>query len=255
MAGLIPVYAGLIPLTFVRGMSENWKALFVSLSIGILLALMFEVMDEAFDHAKGLGNYGHALYVGGFAVGLLGLVAYESIRNRLRPAKVNGYGHPVKGSMPDGAMVQLNPALFLSYMIALGIGLHNMGEGLAVGASYAAGQMGLNILLVVGFFLHNTTEGFGILAPLTKIRKIGFKDPLALGFLAGFPTVVGAVIGAWAYSDALATIFFAIATGSILYVVTELIPIAYTKEHKHIIFVGIFFGMLVVRFTGLLVPT
>jgi len=259
VAGLVPVYAGLVPLTFVRGMREDWKALFLSLSIGILLFLMFDVTEEALEKSKDLGNYGHALYVGGFALGLLGLVAYESARNRWRPARANHYGHPVKGgSVPNGATLQLTPALSLAYMIAMGIGLHNMGEGLAVGASYAAGAIGLSFLLVVGFFLHNMTEGIGIVAPLTKAQRgvrVGIGDPLALGFLAGFPTVIGAIIGAWAYSDALAIVFFSIAAGSLLYVITELIPLAYTKEHKHIIFIGILLGMLIMRFTGLLVPT
>jgi len=232
VAGVIPVYLGLIPLLFIRKIDMKWRSLLVSFAVGILVFLLVEVMHEAIELGEEVGEgVGQGLFVLGLSLGLLILVALETMRKRDKDA---------------------HPQLFLAYMVAMGIGLHNLGEGLAIGSSYAAGNTALSILLVVGFALHNGTEGFGIAAPLHS-EKIKLRDPLLMGFIAGFPTVVGAVVGAWRYSSDLGTLFFAVAAGAILYVIVELIPIAYTKEHKHTIFIGILLGIFIMYLTELLV--
>nr|MBA3521055.1 ZIP family metal transporter [Gemmatimonadales bacterium] len=106
-------------------------------------------------------------------------------------------------------------------LIAFGIGLHNLGEGLAIGTSYATGEIALGTFLVIGFLLHNTTEGLGIVTPLARERP-SFRSLIFLGALAGVPTVIGAWIGGFTYSPVWTTLFFAIGAGAIAQVVYEL---------------------------------
>ncbi|MCS4540098.1 MAG: ZIP family metal transporter [Thaumarchaeota archaeon] len=141
-----------------------------------------------------------------------------------------------------------NRARFLTaYMISMGIGLHNFGEGLALGAASAAGQVSLTTVLVVGFALHNGTEGMGITGPISDI-PLRVKDPLLMGFLAGFPTILGSVLGSLAYSELMGILFFSAASGALLYVIIELIRVSYSPRST-------FFGILLMYFTSLLVAT
>jgi ZIP family zinc transporter len=105
-------------------------------------------------------------------------------------------------------------------MIALGIGIHNMGEGLAIGSAFVLGEVALGTLLILGFTVHNVTEGIAILAPGIN-RKIGWGHLAAMGLIAGVPTILGGMIGGFIYSPTLATVFFGIATGAILQVIAE----------------------------------
>lgn len=108
--------------------------------------------------------------------------------------------------------------LWLAYMIALGIGLHNLGEGLAIGSAYSVGEIALGAFLVVGFTIHNVTEGLGIVVPVSKDR-FPFWHLLAMGALAGIPTVVGTWIGGFSYLPISSTLFFAVGAGAIFQVV------------------------------------
>jgi zinc transporter ZupT len=110
--------------------------------------------------------------------------------------------------------------LGLSYRIALGIGLHNLGEGLAIGAAFATGQAALGTLLILGFTLHNITEGVGIAAPIVQ-RNPGLKHFVLLALLAGAPAILGTLIGSYAFNPVLATIFLGIGLGAILQVIWE----------------------------------
>ncbi|WXG44349.1 MAG: ZIP family metal transporter [Promethearchaeati archaeon SRVP18_Atabeyarchaeia-1] len=249
VAGLIPVYLGIAPWRALRKTSEGVRTFLISFAIGVLLFLFVDVFHESEVLAESSGAMlGGALVVSGFVVGLLGLAVYESIRGRSHKHP-RGY-HP-DVSQPDKDSKTPQASVSFAYLIALGIGLHNLGEGLAIGSSYAAGAVTLSYLLIIGFALHNGTEGFGIVAPIAK-AEVRTRDPILIGLIAGGPTVLGAVLGALFYSDMLATLFFALAAGAILYVVIELIPIAYTREHKHLILVGVTIGMIVMYLTELL---
>ena len=144
----------------------------------------------------------------------------------------------------------------VAFLIALGIGLHNLGEGLAIGAAYALGEAALGAFLIIGFMLHNTTEGLGIVAPIAKDRP-KLKTLIGLGLLAGAPTVVGAWIGGLAYSPLYSTLFLAIGAGAIAQVVLVLFKVVAREAEGTALTPltagGVLVGLLVMYGTGLLV--
>ena len=125
---------------------------------------------------------------------------------------ISGLGRSGDGNSPSG--------LTVAYLIALGIGLHNLGEGLAIGAAYSLGEIALGSFLVIGFALHNTTEGLAIVAPMANERRSLWHFG-AMGALAGLPTVLGAWVGGFSYSPAAATFFLALGAGAIVQVIIE----------------------------------
>ena len=132
----------------------------------------------------------------------------------------------------------------LSLLIAVGIGLHNFGEGLAIGGSAAAGQIGLATVLVIGFALHNGTEGFGIVAPLAaESDRPSWGFLLLMGLIGGGPTFVGTAVGRQFTSDAMSVIFLTLAAGSILYVVIQLLGVAFKNGKKDLIYWGVLLGL------------
>jgi zinc transporter ZupT len=144
----------------------------------------------------------------------------------------------------------------VAYLIALGIGLHNLGEGLAIGAAYALGEATLGAFLVIGFMLHNSTEGLGIVAPIARDQP-SFRTLAGLGLLAGGPTIVGAWIGGLAYSALAATVFLSVGAGAIAQVVIALYRVV-SKETEGKLWTpltagGVLAGMVVMYATGLLV--
>jgi zinc transporter, ZIP family len=147
--------------------------------------------------------------------------------------------------------------LYVAALIALGIGLHNLGEGLAIGTSYATGEIALGTFLVIGFLLHNTTEGLGIVAPLADERP-SLGTLVLLGALAGVPTVLGAWLGAFTYSPAWTTLFFAVGAGAIVQVVYEIWRLFARRASAGITSplnaAGLLAGMAIMYATGVLVP-
>lgn len=242
VAGFVPVYVGLVPLLYLRRLSDAPRAVLVSFSAGILLFLFADVTHEGVELAAMAGS-SPVLFVVGLVLGLAGplLVSRRPARRR---AETSDPGDSAAGST-GGAK------LFAAYTMSLGIGLHNLGEGLAIGASYAAGAFGLTTVLVVGFFLHNSTEGLGLTAPIAT-RQTGLRDPLLLGFVAGFPTILGSLIGTLGTSPALGALFFAAAAGALLYVIMELLRLLAPHRAPGVA-VGAVLGVLVVYLTGLLV--
>jgi zinc transporter, ZIP family len=145
---------------------------------------------------------------------------------------------------PARGIAAWSTARRLSLLIAIGIGLHNFGEGLAIGGSAAAGDIGLATILVIGFALHNGTEGFGIVAPLAaEGDRPSWGFLLLMGLIGGGPTFVGTAVGSQFTSDAMSVIFLTLAAGSILYVVIQLLGVAHKNGRKELIYWGVLLGL------------
>jgi len=239
LAGLIPVYLGLMPLPLFRRIPPRWRSLLLSFSTGILLFLFADVLGESAELAEASWA-GPALLAVGLVLGLVGPALAFHHRHGEDAVQSPSGSHSTKGS---------DPRLSAAYMIALGIGLHNFGEGLALGAAYVAGEFALTTALVIGFALHNGTEGLGIAGPVADM-PIRLREPLMLGFVAGFPTVLGSVVGSLAYSDVLGVVFFAAAGGALLFVSVELLKLSSSPRST---FAGIALGILLMYLTELLV--
>ena len=228
----VTIFIGL-PLGRVRDTRIGIRAGMTALATGILVFLLWDVLahgvgpvEEALDERNGARSFAHvALLAGGFAAGLMGLVYYDWWLKCRRVSPLVGPGAAAVDEF-EGARAQveaMSPARRLALLIATGIGLHNFGEGLAIGQSSAADEVALAVVLIIGFALHNMTEGFGIVGPLSAEKEPpSWRFLGLLGLIGGGPTFLGTVIGyAWV-SEALQVLFFALAGGSILYVVLEL---------------------------------
>ncbi len=252
------IFLGL-PVARMRGLSANARAGLSALATGILVFLFWDVMSKAVDpiesslHAHHWGRFAElsALGAAGFAVGLMSLVYYDAWMGRRaerRTSLLVGPGAAAVDEFVERRRIDLtNPAVRLSFLIAIGIGVHNFGEGLAIGQAAAASEIGLAVTLIIGFGLHNATEGFGICGPLSGAGIVPSWRLLAfLGVIGGAPTFLGTVLGqAWA-SDAVSVVFFTVAGGSILYVVRELFAV--NRKYGHpvlvtwLLLVGILLG-------------
>ncbi len=239
VAGLIPVYLGLIPTPLFRRASASKRNLLISFSVGVLLFLFVDVTASANDLATKTPILGPLLFLAGLILGV-GSPALVSHRRRQKLAQT---------PIPEGMQAH-DTRMFTAYMISLGIGMHNLGEGLALGAAYAANLLPLTTILVLGFAIHNATEGMGITGPISDF-PIKLKDPFVLGFLAGFPTILGSVIGFVAYSTQIGSLFFAAAAGALLYVIIELLKMSYSPRNT---FLGVTVGMILMFVTGLFPP-
>jgi ZIP family zinc transporter len=253
------IFLGL-PLGRVRNVDVRWKAGLSAFATGILIFLLYDVLAHGVEPVEGAlsaavdegGSWsyfvGLALVLAvGFAVGLLSLVYYDRWMSRQRGKSLLGPGaaSPAEYELPW--IYGMSSARWLALLIATGIGLHNFAEGLAIGQSAAAGETSLALVLVIGFALHNGTEGFGIVAPLSGDPEAPSWRFLALlGVIGGGPTFLGTLVGqAWT-SEALSVCFLALAAGSILYVVLELVNVNRQFGQKALvtwaIFAGLFLG-------------
>jgi zinc transporter, ZIP family len=237
-AGVIPVFIGLLWLPFVRSVGRRWTDFFLCLTIGLLIFLGVSALLEAFETATLVpaAFQGNALVL----LGTLGTLLLLTAIGRWR----------------SGVRGERSP-LYVAGLIALGIGLHNLGEGLAIGTSYASGEIALGTFLVVGFLLHNTTEGLGIVTPLAEERP-SLLSLILLGALAGVPTILGAWLGGFTYSPIWTTIFLAIGAGAIAQVVYELWRMFSRRASSGIYTplntAGLLLGLLLMYATGLWVP-
>jgi ZIP family zinc transporter len=242
-----------------RSPGVGLRQLLNAVAVGVLLFLVWDVLSHGFepvdaalgdlhDGKGGIGpiaGYG-ALFLGGISAGLLALAHYERwLGGRGRPRSFGPGAMAAAELRAAGAgIADWSPARRLSLLIAVGIGLHNFGEGLAIGGSAATGAVGLATILVIGFALHNATEGFGIVAPLAAAGERASIPYLALmGAIGGGPTFVGTAIGRQVTSNALSVLFLALAAGSILYVVVQLLGIAQRAGRKEMLYWGVMLGL------------
>lgn len=235
--GVLPVAIGLLWLPFLRRLERRWIHFALALTAGLLVFLAAETLHEALESADRVA--GAFQGIGVVALATLGTWALlQSVGGAGR-----GAGEPVD-------------RVRLAFLIALGIGLHNLGEGLAIGAAYAQGAVTLGAFLIVGFMVHNTTEGLGIVAPLAH-ESPRLRTLVLAGALAGGPTIVGAWLGGLAYTPLLATAALGAGAGAILQVVGVLYRVVRQETTGRVwtplTATGVVVGLLVMYGTGLLV--
>ena len=248
-----------LPVGRVRAPRPGLRQFLNAVAIGVLLFLVWDVLVHAYDPLDaalgrfhegraGIGpvlGYG-ALFFLGISAGLLSLVYYERwLVGRARP---QSFG---PGAMASRELTRTragvagwSAARRLSLLIAVGIGLHNFGEGLAIGGSAATGAIGLATILVIGFALHNGTEGFGIVAPLAaEGDRPSWRFLLLMGLIGGGPTTLGTAVGRQFTSAAMSVVFLTLAAGSILYVVIQLLGVAHKSGRKDLMYWGVLLGL------------
>jgi ZIP family zinc transporter len=247
------IFLGL-PVGRMQSVSPRVKSFLSAGATGILLFLIWDVLSAAVDPVESALQTGHdarffglaALLAVGFSLGLLSLELYDAWLRRRRNKALLGPGAASMAEFEvERHLVTMSPSSWLSVFIATGIGLHNFSEGLAIGQSAARDELSLALVLIIGFGLHNATEGFGIVAPLA-----GDKDPPSwrflglLGLIGGGPTFIGTLVGQTWASEALSVAFLALAAGSFLYVVVELIAICRRFASKELVLAGILMGLV-----------
>ena len=240
--GVIPVLIGLVWFPFLRRLSSRWLNFFLAITVGLLLFLGVDTVEEALELSEGVAGafQGIGLAAAGFILAFLAVSVVDRWRER------------------QGARSDIS-ALVLTYAIAVGIGLHNLGEGLAIGAAYSTGAIALGTFLVVGFAAHNTTEGLAIAAPLargqTAVRRL-VPHLLLAGFIAGTPAIFGAWLGGFAYSPFWSTLFLGVGAGAIFQVAWQIARMMGREPEGSLATglnaLGLAVGVLIMYGTGLL---
>src|SRR2546422_1196679 len=277
IAGLT-IFLGL-PMALLQNVSRMKKGFLNALAMGILIFLITDVLSAAWQPTKFAAVKGPATdaaidllaLFGGLGLGLLGLALYEqrylrriiSTKKKLAAVEESNDNHGGKSTPvgpPDKIPQQHGTELLgsphhLATMIAVGIGLHNFSEGLAIGQSYATpGAVGLAVVLIVGFGAHNATEGFGIAGPLTGISKkpeVSFL--VKMGIIGGSPTFLGTLVGSIWVSQLTYIMFLSLAGGALIYVTLLMYNTARRESRNDLIMVGLFIGLLAGFLTDLIV--
>jgi zinc transporter, ZIP family len=239
LVGIVPVALGLLWLPSLRRAAPEWLAAFMALTAGLLAFLAVEALSEAMELQAALPSA-----LGGAGLVLLGVSFSFLFLTAISSRFGEGGGSGVGG-------------LALATLVAIGIGLHNLGEGLAIGSSFALGELALGTFFIVGFMIHNVTEGLGIASPLAEGRAVSLRRLAALALVAGAPAILGAWLGGFVTSDVLGVVFFAAAAGAAFEVVVEVAryvarraPGGLSSPH---VLGGFLAGVAVMYVTGLLV--
>ena len=251
-AGVLPVLIGLLWYPFLRRIDRKWIHFYLSLTVGLLAFLVVDALEDTLE-ASALVAEGFQA-AGLIAVGFIGaIVGLRALGNLGRGMGGAGSGGAGSGGAGGGGV---SSGLTVAYLIAISIGLHNLGEGLAIGAAFSLGEIALGSFLVIGFALHNTTEGLAIVAPVAD-RRPALRHFAFMGGIAGLPTVLGAWAGGFSYSPTLATFFLALGAGAIVQVIVEVTRLI-RKSWPQGLFTplnatGLLLGLLVMYGTALMV--
>jgi len=236
--GVIPIFLGIFWLPALRTLGKNWMTFLMAVTAGLLIFLGLDTLNEALEEAAELPGTFQGI----------GLIGIGAVATYLLLELVGKSGSSDRS--------ESSQRLSIAWKIALGIGIHNLGEGLAIGAAYNVGEIALGTFLVVGFIIQNITEGLGIIAPILKDRPT-IGQLAYLGLIGGAPAIVGAWIGGYTPSPFLAVLFLAIGTGAIFQVAVEIgrmIQKDTTREGMPLtVFSGVLTGMLLLWVTGIFI--
>jgi zinc transporter, ZIP family len=242
--GVIPVSLGMLWLPFVRRLGREWMGALIAFTVGLLAFLAIDAGLEGLEIAAGAPAAfgGASLVLAGGLIAYLVLAGIDAyLSDRSQRARKAGAG---------------TGAAYMALLVAVGIGLHNLAEGLAIGSAYASGALALGATLVVGFAIHNTTEGLAIVAPLRDEASPSLKRLFGLGLIAGAPAILGAWIGASAFDPSLVALLFGIGVGAIVRVIVQIAPAMRDGSGRYLTpatVAGILVGIAVMYLTGLLV--
>jgi len=238
--GVIPVALGLLWYPLVGRLGPRALGFLLALTIGLLLFLLVDAAHEGLEAVKRMpaAFQGLALFVFGISAAYLGIEAF--------------------GAWLAKRQAGAGAAWVTALLVAIGIGLHNLGEGLAIGAAIGLGEVALGRLLILGFTLHNTTEGLAIVAPIAK-TPTSLSRLLLLGLVGGLPTIAGAWLGGFVYSPALSVLFLALGAGAIAQVIVQIArgmaadrPLAESLRSGPVM-AGLFVGFALMYTTGMLI--
>ena len=239
--GVIPVCLGLLWFPFLRQLSGGWFDFLISLTVGLLIFLGIDAFAESIELSERVPSSYQGVAI--ITIGLLLTILILTAISRYAGAASAQRG-------------ESHSALVLAYLVAFGIGVHNLGEGLAIGAAYAVGEIAVGTLLVLGFTIHNITEGIAIVAPITR-SKFKWIHLVWLGLLAGGPTIIGTWVGGFTYSDVWSVLFLAIGAGALFQVGYQIVKEMAAQSVQSLVsfsnVAGFLAGLLIMYLTGLFV--